>query len=471
MTMTLVNNSVSWEILRAAINAWGTVNDPKLLEEVLSNGRFLTLNAEGRSLLREAMKAMNDGLPYFDFFSRLRSEGKTVLSDLLSKLFDEGCVITTGRWAELWQGINRPLLKARLTDICTKVENEKIDKENTLKLVDEAFVEFTQADEPEKSQKRQLSILTDSDAEIDPEISWVLEGILPTASITILYGATGAGKSFISLDWCMHIAMGADWLGRKVCQGPTLYLVGEGPHGFKRRITAAKLNRWPEVDQFYWCRDPINLMDSTESELFTDKVRELTPKLIVIDTLTQYRGGAEENSATEMGPLFRIFEKARQICNSSIIFIHHPTKYDEEIIRGTGSLLNSVDCAICVKGDGKSAIVGCKKMRDAEPFMPITLALNKVSWASPKNGIPIDSLQVSQGSDNPAFDLARSANKALDYLKSHSGQKLSADELSIPTGISRSRAFEALRLLSQDGSIKSENIGRIKRYYYEDVSS
>lgn len=64
-------------------------------------------------------------------------------------------------------------------------------------------------------------------AELDkmdlPPVQWAVPGLLP-AGLSFLVAAPKMGKSWMALDLCLAVAAGGEWLGRKVNQGPTLYL-------------------------------------------------------------------------------------------------------------------------------------------------------------------------------------------------------------------------------------------------------
>jgi hypothetical protein len=67
---------------------------------------------------------------------------------------------------------------------------------------------------------------------------WLIEGLLPQWPMGNIFAPSGAGKSFIALDWALSIASGVPWLGRATLQAPALYMVGEGNYGTQNRISA-----------------------------------------------------------------------------------------------------------------------------------------------------------------------------------------------------------------------------------------
>jgi len=50
-------------------------------------------------------------------------------------------------------------------------------------------------------------------------LRWIVKGWVPDLSVTMIYGESGCGKTFITLDMACCIAAGLEWHGRKIKQG------------------------------------------------------------------------------------------------------------------------------------------------------------------------------------------------------------------------------------------------------------
>lgn len=53
-----------------------------------------------------------------------------------------------------------------------------------------------------------------------PPASWLIRDVIHAESFTVLYGAPGAGKSFVAQD--MPVAAGQSWCGRQIKGGPVV---------------------------------------------------------------------------------------------------------------------------------------------------------------------------------------------------------------------------------------------------------
>ena len=83
-------------------------------------------------------------------------------------------------------------------------------------------------------------------------IRWLIKKWIQADGLAMVFGDSGAGKTFVVLDWVLRMAAGMEsWAGLRVRPGGVIYLAGEGHHGLKARIAGWKkyyqaehLNMW-----------------------------------------------------------------------------------------------------------------------------------------------------------------------------------------------------------------------------------
>jgi hypothetical protein len=95
-------------------------------------------------------------------------------------------------------------------------------------------------------------------------INWAIRNYLPLDTTAILYGESGAGKSFMALDMALHVATGREWHGHKVRQGAVFYIAGEGVGGMGARCkawTIANNEPMTELTPFYCSSGAVLLPD------------------------------------------------------------------------------------------------------------------------------------------------------------------------------------------------------------------
>jgi len=60
-----------------------------------------------------------------------------------------------------------------------------------------------------------------------PARNWLVEGLVPSGTVTLLGGDGGTGKSLLSLQLACAVALGRQWVGLPVSGGPALYISAE----------------------------------------------------------------------------------------------------------------------------------------------------------------------------------------------------------------------------------------------------
>ena len=71
----------------------------------------------------------------------------------------------------------------------------------------------------------------------EPEQEWVIDGLVPSGTVTNLAGHGGTGKSLLLLEAAAHVVVGMPFLGRNVARGAVVYFSGEdGSPMIRRRM-------------------------------------------------------------------------------------------------------------------------------------------------------------------------------------------------------------------------------------------
>lgn len=211
----------------------------------------------------------------------------------------------------------------------------------------------------------------------------VIDGILYEDSLAMLYGPSGIGKSFLALDWALHVGHDSWWQGHEVAGGPVLYVVAEGVTGLGVRITAWQAhNRLrQERHTFVWHREPIHLADLARSGAFAEMVAELKPKLLVVDTLARCTLGVDENSAKDVGLVISNLDAIRAAARSCVLLVHHTGKDPTKGGRGSTALRGAMDTELEVSGDSTHFNLKNTKQKNASEVPSVTLGLIPVPLA------------------------------------------------------------------------------------------
>ena len=209
-----------------------------------------------------------------------------------------------------------------------------------------------------------------------PEITWIVDNVIPNNGLIIVYGSPGTGKTFVVLDICLHITNMKPWFENKVTSsGIIVYLIGEGIYGIKKRLTSWMKyhSATNENNDIYFV--PINKYNIWEEsnvrrliETMKKFIKESGKNVImmVVDTLARAATGLDENSSRDMGKFLRNFELVRDKFNCSILFIHHKGKDESRGMRGSSSLLGAADTCIDLSKNDQRLVISIEKQKDGE---------------------------------------------------------------------------------------------------------
>ena len=191
-----------------------------------------------------------------------------------------------------------------------------------------------------------------------PRLAYHVERLVVLYGITLLYGASGAMKSFIAQAIASAVARDAPVFGLAVQPGPVLYISAEGVSGLGVRLRGYRQGAGMDQElprRLQWTTAPVRLLQpGVVDRLCTDveAVRALhapkqydAPVLVVIDTIGACMAGdGDENNSRDMQ---RLTEALRQLTEvkASVLAIHHTVKNSQQD-RGHGSLRDRADLMI-----------------------------------------------------------------------------------------------------------------------------
>lgn len=212
-----------------------------------------------------------------------------------------------------------------------------------------------------------------------PPPQWLLVNMLTSGSFAVLYGPPGIGKSFLALDFALSIATGAAGLIEPGSEGMVVYIAAEGHGGLRSRVLAweqtyceaTNIKFLPEAVNFLLDLDPKRLLLAIRS-LYCDV------RLVIVDTMARCMLGGDENSSEAVGRLIARLDELRTEFGCTILLVHHGTKTDEQVERGSSALRGAADTMICLSGAVQSLMLTCEKQKDAQEFDPIYLRLETV---------------------------------------------------------------------------------------------
>lgn len=223
---------------------------------------------------------------------------------------------------------------------------------------------------------------------------YLVKGWLDRGALAVLYGDANAGKSFLAIDLAHHIHEGRRWGGCRVEPGPVLYIAAEGGTLFQNRLSARRA-------RFHVLRHQIALAGrASDHAPLAQAVNALAVdsgpfRLIVVDTLARAMGGADENTAPDIGALVAACGHLQAQTGAAVLLVHHSGKDVARGARGHSALRAAVDTELCVtvEDDGWRTLRATKQ-RDWPGGKELRFKLSEVVLGKDSDGDPVTSCVV-----------------------------------------------------------------------------
>ena len=206
---------------------------------------------------------------------------------------------------------------------------------------------------------RKLEFEMAEDLPDEPEFEdELVEGLLGRNAMSVIYGDSNSGKTFLAIDLGAAICRGTTWMGRNVDPVMVVYLATEAPRSVRERLKAYHLRNQCKVPFFVIVKSPVNLFDSeADTTAVITLIRELQTLhgmkcgMVIGDTLARLSAGANENSGEDMGIVVRHVDRIRNEAETHFMLIHHSGKDAARGMRGWSGLRAATDTEIEVTSD------------------------------------------------------------------------------------------------------------------------
>lgn len=209
------------------------------------------------------------------------------------------------------------------------------------------------------------------DEEFDDEL---IERILNRDGMSVMYGDSNCGKTFLAIEMACCIALGKQFLGRETEQGAVLYLATEGYASVMKRLKAYKKHHGVAHLPVFVVKTPINFFDSTahadliiKHGVTIEAETGLKVKNVFSDTLARTAAGANENSGQDMAIVLDSADSVRRNLKTHFTWIHHCGKDAARGLRGWSGIRAAIDTEIEVAEDVSGVrSVEITKQRDGD---------------------------------------------------------------------------------------------------------
>lgn len=261
--------------------------------------------------------------------------------------------------------------------------------------------------EPAKPSRPGFKFLSCDELLAEPRPpDWLIEGYLDVGSLAMVFGESGAMKSFLAIDIGLSVATGLGWHGRRVPKnGAVFYICGEGFGGIAKRIQAWLSARECESSPpFFVSQRAASFLDKQSAKSVHDAIAQLgelhgTPRLVVVDTLARNFGSGNPDATADAQDFITALDEIKAKFGCTVLLVHHCGHTNKDRGRNSYVFHASVDWEYRFsKAAGETRVLKNSKAKDcAEPesvsFAPLEV---ETSWTDSGTGEAITSVVLEK---------------------------------------------------------------------------
>ena len=240
--------------------------------------------------------------------------------------------------------------------------------------------------------------------------NWILQG----KSLSMTFGTSGHGKSFVAIDRMLCIATGINWANFPTKQGKVLYLCGEGLYTARERIALwCQVHNIKELNNFIISEDAIAINGVGFAEVVSSlQYIDFHPDLICIDTVNRFFDG-NENDAKEVGDFIRACDRLSEIFNCHVNIVHHSGLQEQDRARGSSAFLGALDLQDRVEKQGENITITQTKNKGGKQNPPLNMQLKEeyISGWYDEDGATIQSAYLIPGGTGVVPVVARTSEQ------------------------------------------------------------
>lgn len=226
---------------------------------------------------------------------------------------------------------------------------------------------------------------------------WIIKGVIPRAELVVLFGESGAGKSFVALDMAAAIVRGIDWRGHRTKPGRVVYIAAEGGGGFRNRLRAYEHFHKVSLGGL-----PLGIIHATPN--FLQKADALdvakaivaagSADVVIVDTFAQVIPGANENAAEDIGKALVHCRGIHRATGAVVILVHHAGKDPTRGARGWSGLRAAADAELEVLRLPAGRLLRVSKQKDGDDGIEWGFDLEPVPIGMDEDGDVVQSCVV-----------------------------------------------------------------------------
>ena len=249
----------------------------------------------------------------------------------------------------------------------------------------------------EKKEPGIIRLVSASGILLDNGPPYLCKGLIHRGDMSVLYGQSGCGKTFLALYIAHAIATGRPIFNRRVRRAAVALFALEGSSGLAKRLVAIQERHGQAADLFVH-RTPLTLFQNTPIMLeMIEAVKAVNAGLVIFDTLSRTMAGANENAPEDMTAMVGMFDIIRAKTGAHVMLVHHSGKNEALGARGHSSLRAAVEVEMEVAAsESGSRTMAVTKGRDDADGKVISFELEPIELGKDDDGDAIETCVVEE---------------------------------------------------------------------------
>lgn len=291
-----------------------------------------------------------------------------------------------------------------------------------------------------------------------PNKEWLQFPIFGLNDTAMIFAESGAGKSFVLIDWCIQASTGTEWAGFKFARPLRVaYTTNEGQSGIRSRFYEAATVSEADLDIL---EDNL-LIELSTPQLFSDELGKTTGDFIVelkaklrgreldviaIDTVQNASAGADLSNADDWGIVHHNINKIKEAFNCNVFLSHHKNKNEGQYY-GSAFIKANMDAMIELKTTLARSEIHFEKTKDEERPHSIQFAIERGNQSGYVVYGDVAAATVAKDGER----LTEDESVLIRELNSFVGDWRPASDLAVAVGMTRNKATKILSAMCSRG--------------------